>query len=100
MGTWIDPRTRENPEGAMVHQPMKLELTLGGVLRPVPDEEKIAFLKAVADYDARQKQMAQQFPGAWPWPLSSMLTASSETPKPEAQHFDTEAHRAFMRGLG
>lgn len=93
MCSGIDMRTRDNPESAMVHQPMRLELTLGGVFRLVPDTEKIAFLKAVADYDARQKVMAQQYPGAWPWPVSGVL-------KSEAQHFDTEAHRAFMRGLG
>lgn len=40
--------------------------------------EHNAFLKRVADYDRRAKS----------------------EPKPEAQHFDTKAHRAFMRGLG
>lgn len=119
MYSGIEMRTRDNPESAMVHQPMRLELTLGGVLRPVPDTEKIAFLKGVADYDAHQKVMAQQYPGAWPWPVSGILKSCTCHPddappvpcaqkyalsecraKPEAKHFDTEAHRSFMRGLG
>ncbi|KAE8757328.1 hypothetical protein FSO04_24210 [Paraburkholderia madseniana] len=53
----IDERTRENPEGAMVHtQLLNVQL--------------------------REAQKAR------------------EASKPEPQHFDTEAHRAFMRGLG
>lgn len=50
-------------------------------------------LESAIAYDAFQKRMAQEYPGAWPWPVSGVS-------KPEPQHFDTEAHRAFMRGLG
>lgn len=32
--------------------------------------------------------------------MQKARAASSDVAKPEAQHFDTEAHRAFMRGLG
>jgi hypothetical protein len=50
-------------------------------------------LQTAKAYDAFQKRMAQEFPGAWPWPVSGMA-------KPKPQAFDTEAHRNFMRGLG
>lgn len=50
-------------------------------------------LEAAVAFDAFQKRMAKEYPGAWPWAVNGAS-------KPEPQHFDTEAHRAFMRSLG
>jgi hypothetical protein len=79
----IDERTRENPEGAMVHQPG------GDYLLYTPQfQQQLAFARA-----------QQRNGDAWP-PVSGAMEPSSKMAKPETQHFDTEAHRAFMRGLG
>ena len=51
----IDQKTRDDPEGALVHAPAAEE---------------------------------------WKWPTSP------EGGKPEVDTYDSEAHRAFMRGLG
>jgi hypothetical protein len=89
----IDERTRENPGGAMVHQP-----GVDYLLYTPQFQQQLAFARA------------QQ--NAWPWPVSGaqeamhalvahdMPICSPKVEKPEAQHFDTEAHRAFMRSLG
>ena len=67
-----------------------------------------------------QPAMNQAKVDAWPWPTFTMVEfdgekvkctpladgdvyvyeRASDMPKPEKQQFDTEAHRAFMRGLG
>ena len=90
-------------------------------------------LEAAVAFDAFQKRMAKEYPGAWPWPVSGMVSpvhrfnpdpqasmqhhnqlnqpsqqsATTEQPAKPAnphdflqEHFDTEAHRRFMRGLG
>lgn len=105
----IDERTRENPESAMVHNDLANQLYQ-------PQYQGLTPLEVAKVHDAHQKVMAQQYPGAWPWPVSVSKCATEHNaflkgvadydrraksePKPEAQHFDTEAHRSFMRGLG
>jgi hypothetical protein len=73
-------------------------------------------LEAAVAFDAFQKRMAKEYPGAWPW-MESIPNAKGDGvqddteafqaavnlfPKqePKPQHFDTEAHRNFMRSLG
>lgn len=100
----IDERTRDNPEAAMLHSNALCQGYMQGLNQnPSP-------LEVAQAYDAHQHRMAQQFPGAWPWPVSGggrtwpvvIVDQTDERvePKPEPQHFDSEAHRAFMRGLG
>lgn len=48
-------------------------------------------LESAIAYDAFQKRMAKEYPGAWPWPVSGVS-------KPEPA-FNADAHRDFLRGL-
>lgn len=106
----IDERTRDNPEAAMLHSNALCQGYMQGLSQnPSP-------LEVAQAYDAHQQRMAQQYPGAWPWPVSGIAKgdiqrgdpvtftegqwASLDKPKPEPQHFDSEAHRSFMKSLG
>lgn len=107
----IDERTRENPESAMLHHNELCQGYMTGM------QQNPSALEVALAYDAHQKRMAQQYPGAWPWPKTGCIAPHEEVKitngfewlgengfetkqKNEPQHFDTEAHRAFMRGLG
>lgn len=82
----IDPRTRDNPEAAMVHaKPLAPQLMNG-------DPSKFS---------------SGQMGGPWPWPkdgdLSAKREASSESgqvPAPHPDAIDRSAYERFMRSLG
>ncbi|CAE6713149.1 hypothetical protein R75461_01154 [Paraburkholderia nemoris] len=112
----IDERTRENPEGAMRHTEL-LDVQLHEMQKARAQElariQEICGMPGDERYEARTKAAAQAYNSAWPWPVGVKEVALEHNalvqrlrenagvePKPEAQHFDTEAHRAFMRGLG
>lgn len=92
MGSWIDPRTRENPESAMVHHNEPCQ-----------------------SYANQQNQAAlnplyqQALGDPWPWTKHAdpVLQAEREkmgesgtVPAPHADAIDRAAYDRFMRWLG
>lgn len=103
MGSWIDARTRENPEAAMVHHNERYQGYANQLNHSAANPLYNSFGTPMCS-DTWSCPVAEHEFQATELLHSQLREAqkarSSEAPKPEPQHFDTEAHRAFMRGLG
>jgi hypothetical protein len=87
----IDARTRENPESAMFHHCHQNQQAMAPFYQQALGDPWPWTAYEIRGTELLDVQMREMHKARAP---------SSEAPKPEAQHFDTEAHRAFMRGLG